>query len=100
LKLVALVTFHIREALRPLRRAGVPRHRPAPAGRPSLRRRRRQAVLEREHPPAGEDVPPSPLAGQGPQLLGEVEAASIDGYGQLDAKPATKPPGGKDDHGA
>ncbi len=58
-------------------------------------------LLRTPHPLADEDVPPSPLGGQGPQLLGEVEAASLDGYGQLDAKPATKPPGGeKDDHGA
>jgi hypothetical protein len=59
-------------------------------------------VLEREHPLVDEDAPPSPLGGQGPQLLGEVEPASLDDYEPLDRQPATRTeiPGQEDDHGA
>ena len=51
-----------------------------------------QRVLEKEHPLVDEDLPPSPLHGQGPELLGEVEAPSLDDYGQLDTRSPTKLP--------
>jgi len=103
-RMKALAPVHVRALLRLCDRFGEPAF--LDAGRRLQDARRFDAgavkrVLEREHPLADEDVPPSPLGGQGPQLLGEVEAASLDGYGQLDAKPATKPPSGEDDdHGA
>jgi transposase len=44
-------------------------------------------ILEHEHPTAAQDDPAAPLGGIGPVLLGEVEPASLDGYGHLDGDP-------------
>jgi len=54
-------------------------------------------ILEREHPLVAE-APASPLDGKGPALLGEVEPPSLDGYGQLDDRPATVPPAEQSAH--
>ncbi len=60
------VRARVAQALRPLRRAGVPRRRPAPAGRPSLRRRRRQARPRARAPARRRGRPPIAARRTGP----------------------------------
>jgi transposase len=43
-----------------------------------------ERILERDHPLSAEADPVPPLGGVGPAVLGEVEPASLDGYGHLD----------------
>lgn len=57
-------------------------------------------VLEHENPLVDDDDPPLPTDGQGPQLLGEVESASLDDYEPLDRRPPTQTPREEGPHGA
>jgi transposase len=103
-RMKALAPVHLRALLRLCDRFGEPAFRDVCRRLQEARRFDAGAVrrvLEREHPLIDEDAPPSPLGGQGPLLLGEVEPASLDDYQPLDRQPPTaKPPGQEDDHGA
>lgn len=104
-RMKALAPVHLRALLRLCDRFGEPAFLDVCRRMQDYRRFDASAVrrvLEHEHPLADEDAPPSPLDGQGPHLLGEVEPASLDDYEPLDRQPATKTktPGEEDDHGA
>lgn len=87
-RMKSLAPIHIRNLLRLVESYGEPAFIEAATKAQQYHRFDALAVgriLERDHGPA-EPEPVAPLGGIGPDIVGDVEAASLDAYGELDTQ--------------